>query len=207
VGGSAGLTLDVIEASPALRKQRFAELAEAVADVLREPIERGFSGATATIEQTLAGIATVGDRGLAPRSPYGGQDRISGPTPAAGSSFVYQVTGSEIIYLRSAMCRLTTSSAAADREIVLEYQDGNGTRDVISGPNAPQQASQVTSFCWMPPVGLAYWQVADAVLSPLPQQYLFPSDQLVIRVQAMDVADQIDQVRIVVERFRLSELT
>ena len=80
--------------------------------------------------------------------------------PATGTDSVYVVSGGNALWPLSVMCRLTTSGAAGERAVALEYRDGAGERFLVSGmPNTdPSGAaagvgpSSVQSFCWVSPI-------------------------------------------------------
>lgn len=126
----------------------------------------------------------------------GFQDLIRPASPAAGANFTYTVGGDKVLWPLSVMCRLTTSAAVGDRTLALEYQDSDGVRYLVAGAPVVASASDSRSWVWHPNAGETSWPVEDAVISPLPQQHLYATNRLVLRIGGADVADQLDQVRI-----------
>lgn len=191
--------LDAIMASPTLRERALTNFAGEIGDQLAAPIR--------DLEQLIAGWTTAAGRGITPRNPIGNQDFVFADSPAIGASYSYTVDGSWTVFPLSVYCRVTTSAAPGTRYCVLEYQDGNQRRYLVAGTQAGLAPSQQNAFCWHPLAGDVAWPIDDAALAPLPQQYLPPTHSLVIRVTGMDPGDQIDQVRLTLERYRMAELT
>lgn len=126
----------------------------------------------------------------------GYQDLLRPENPAAGADFVYSVDGSRVIWPLSVMARLTTSAAPGDRTLALEYQDTDGVRYLVAGAPLTVSANDQRSWVWHPQAGNTAWPVESAVISPLPQQHLYATHRLALRIGGADVGDQLDQVRL-----------
>lgn len=132
----------------------------------------------------------------APRPAGPIQQIVYAPDGTGTSAAVYRVSGSYSLWPLSVMCRLTCSSAVADRSMALEYRDQDGVRFVVAGTQAVVTANGQQSFCWHPQAGAVTWPIEDAALAPLPQQYVQWGYQLALRVWNGDAGDVIDQVKI-----------
>jgi hypothetical protein len=126
----------------------------------------------------------------------GYQDLLRPASPAAGANFTYTVSGDKVLWPLSVMARLTTSAVAGDRTLALEYQDSDGVRYLVAGAPVVVSNSDTRSWVWHPNAGETSWPVEDAVISPLPQQHLYATNRLVLRIGGADGGDQLDQVRI-----------
>lgn len=124
------------------------------------------------------------------RAPY--QQLVSLPQ-GAGTTGSVHVVASDPMWPLSVMCRLTTSAAAADRTVAVEYQDGNGVRFLVAGSQAVVQANGQQSFCWFGSAGAVAWPIEDAAISPLPEQYLSWGQRLALHVWNGDAGDVLDQ--------------
>ena len=93
---------------------------------------------------------------------------------------------------------------AAFEAIVTALRDAR-VRYLVAGANATLAASQVQSFVWHPEAGDADWPVEDAAIAPLPPQFLYPTTSLVLKIGNVQAGDQIDQVRLSVEKFRTGQ--
>lgn len=120
---------------------------------------------------------------------------LNGPNGAPDSVYEHGAEG-EALWPLSVMCQLTTSAAVADRSVALEYRDLTGTRFLVAGTQAVVQATSTQSFCWHPQAGGVAWPIEDAALAPLPQQHLYPGQQLAVVVWNAQAGDVIEQVRI-----------
>lgn len=191
MGGSAALSELTSEPLPISRElrekvlaRRYAQLGEQIAVHLIEPVENLLAE---RYNQPL--VEPVVGR-------VGYQDLLRGDDPAAGSDFRYTVPGQHVLWPLSVMCRFTTSAVAGDRTLTLEYQDTNGQRYLIARPDVLASANDQRSWCWHPHGKETPWLGLD-VIAPLPQQHIYPTHSLVLRlVGSFDVGDQLDQVRI-----------
>ena len=124
------------------------------------------------------------------------QQLIYGSPATVPNDSVYVVSGGAALWPLSVMCRLTASAAVADRSVALEYRSGDGARYLVAGTQAVVQASGQQSFCWHPQAGEVAWPVEDAAIAPLPQQHIYPTFQLALKVWGGQTGDVLDQVRI-----------
>lgn len=191
MGGSpdlSELTSEPLPISRELREQviqrRQAQLAEQIAVHLVEPVENLIAE---RFNQPL--VEPVVGR-------VGYQDLLRGTDPAAGSDFRYRVPGTHVLWPLSVMCRFTTSAVVAERTLALEYQDTTDQRYLLAGAPVTASASDARSWVWHPVAGNEAWPVEDAVIAPLPQQHIYPTHSLVLRIGNVQAGDQLDQVRI-----------
>lgn len=170
---------------PPLLSRRDRALAELAAEVLSETIAvrliPTFEGAAAQQPETDS-------------TPF--QSLIFGPNSSDGADSVYEVSADAALWPLSVICTLTTSAVVADRTVAVEYRTGDGERFVVAGTQAAVQASGQQSFCWHPEAGDVAWPVEDAAIAPLPQQHLYPGQQLALKVWNGQAGDVLDQVRI-----------
>lgn len=131
----------------------------------------------------------------------GWQELLTPPSPASGLEFTYTVPGSEVLKPLSVMARLTTSAVVAQRSLTVEFRDNSGVRYLVAGAEVTLAASQSQSFCWHPTAGTPSWPVDDCALAPLPLQFIYPTCTLAIKIGNVQAGDQIDNVRISVEKF------
>jgi hypothetical protein len=96
---------------------------------------------------------------------------------------------------------LVTSAAVANRQVALEWQDGDGNVLTDTACGSVQTATNTWRYGFG--IGLLGFNNANAARqnAPLPWLFLQPSWKLVSNVGAFDAADQISVVRGVVERF------
>jgi hypothetical protein len=127
-------------------------------------------------------------------APY--QQLIGIPSGTGTSAAVYEVAGTLALWPLSVICRLTTSATVATRTVALEYRDGDGLRYLVAGTQAGVDASGAQTFCWHPQAGEVAWPIDDAALAPLPQQHLYPGQQLAIRVVNGQSGDVLDSCRL-----------
>jgi hypothetical protein len=126
--------------------------------------------------------------------PVNVQQLVNMPNGTGTSPSVYTVAGGAAMWPLSVMCRLTCSAVVADRKVSLEWRTPDGLRYLLAGTSAVVQASDVTSFCWQPNVGTGVWVVEDAIIQPLPEQYVMPAFKLAVVVGNGDAGDVLDQV-------------
>jgi hypothetical protein len=126
--------------------------------------------------------------------PVNVQQLVNMPNGTGTSPSVYTVAGGAAMWPLSVMCRLTCSAVVADRKVSLEWRTPDGLRYLLAGTSAVVQANDVTSFCWQPNVGTGVWVVEDAIIQPLPEQYVMPGFKLAVVVGNGDAGDVLDQV-------------
>lgn len=132
----------------------------------------------------------------------GYQELLKPPSPSPGQSFRLPVTGEAVVTPLSIMARLTTSATVAQRSLTVEYRDDADVRYLVAGAPVTLPASQAQSFCWHPLAGDVAWPVDDAAIAPLPQQFVYPGFAIVLKLGNAQAGDQLDQVRIMVEKFQ-----
>jgi hypothetical protein len=170
-------------------------------DAIRERTERlGGSIAVALVEPLSTVIAETYAQGLvqpvAGRAGY--QDLIRGDSPAAGQSYRYRVPGEHVLWPLSVMCSLTTDATVGQRSLTVEFQDADDVRYCVAGAPVTLAASQSQSFCWQPQAGGVAWPVEDTAIAPLPQQMIYPSHSLVIKLGNGQAGDQLAAIRLAV---------
>jgi hypothetical protein len=173
--------------TPALRDKRLAERLAYYRSLIPPPV----TYAQALVEPVAAQV--------------GYQDLIRGDTPAAGDSYRYRVTGDMVVRLLSVLCQLTTSAVVGDRTLTLEYQDDQDVRYLVAGTQAELEASQSQGFCWHPLAGDVAWPVGDVAIAPLPQQMIYPTHSVVLKIGGVQAGDQIDLIRLSVETFETGQ--
>lgn len=178
--------------SPALREKRTNRLLTALAVQLADALAPYFEQYAQPLVQPVAG-------------QVGWQELLSPAAPAAGANFRYLVPGEEVLKPLSVMARLTCSAVVGERSLTLEYRDSSDVRYLVNGANVTLAASQVQSFVWHPQAGDADWPVDDAAIAPLSPQFLYPTTSLVLKIGNVQAGDQLDQVRISVEKFRTGQ--
>jgi hypothetical protein len=124
------------------------------------------------------------------------QERIRGAQPLAGASYIMPVPGEYRVEPLAVTFRLTTSAAVAQRQAAIEWQDSDGIAYCVAGTAVAVSESDAKRFCGHAAAATGAWPVDDVAVFGFPALLMFPSDQLVIRVAAMDALDQIDQVRV-----------
>lgn len=172
-------------------------------DDFRRTLTRDLRGIVATLSEyatTASDFAQpLGTEPVAGRGGY--QELIEGVNPAAGESFRYRVPGEIISYPLSVMAQLATSAVVAERTLTLEYQDGQDVRYLVAGANVELEASQTQAFCWQPLAGAATWPVDDAAIAPLPQQFIYPTHSLVLKIGNVQAGDALSLIRLSVYQF------
>ena len=137
----------------------------------------------------------------APGFAVGWQERIILPAPAAGQQWTYKVDGRYTERLVAVWFALTTSAVVASRFPVVVLRDNNGTviTEVPAG-NAVAAASTVTAYLVNGAPGTAQGGVGNTY-GFLPD-LLIPGDWAWgSGVGAMDPADQLSAVTLLVHRF------
>ncbi len=176
----------------ALRERRLKRIAQAFGLELADALAPYFDQYAQPLVQPIAGRA-------------GWQELIIGASPPAGADFIYLVPGEEVVKPLSIMCRLACSAVVGQRSLTVEFRDSEGIRYLVAGAEVTLAASQTQSFCWHPTAGTPSWPVNDAALAPLPPQFIYPTCSLVIAIAGVQAGDQLDQVRLSVEKFQTGD--
>jgi hypothetical protein len=115
--------------------------------------------------------------------------------PGAGADWSLTVPAGHIYQLLALHARLVTSAAVATRIARLAFGDGVSPIADLP-PQASQAASLTYSYAWLPsPSGIL---TGTFMLSVLPDLELQAGWTLASLTQALDAADQWDQVRVLV---------
>ena len=132
---------------------------------------------------------------------YGFPEWKAHTSPAAGADFSYQLPGDYYVRLVSIYCKIVTDSNAANREVVLSYEDAGGNRYALTGANTAVTGSQTAYYAFSAQLSEVVATVDSSVLVPLQPLLLVPTQVLKLHVVNVQVGDQLSQVRTVWERF------
>lgn len=121
-------------------------------------------------------------------------DRLIFGSASAGQDYTYTIASR--FYPLSVYCRVTTDATVADRNVAVEYRDGQGVRFTIAGSPVTLAASQRQTYNWHPVASAPQWPVTDAALAPLPQFWLTSPWIVAITVYGGSSGDLIDQIRL-----------
>lgn len=131
----------------------------------------------------------------------GWQETLYPAVPAAGASFTRRTPGETYERYVAVNCRLTTSAVVANRQILWQVLDTDGVviwSQVISGSVVASSVYQPYLAVGMgaPPSG-----ISGVGSGGMPDLLLPPGYTARFLVNAIDVADQVDHVQLVVQRF------
>lgn len=122
---------------------------------------------------------------------------IARPQPAAGAGDTFTLQESVSGRLVAVTFRLVTSAAVANRTPIVKVNGGDGV-PILSVAAGKTQAASLTGE-WSFGNNLGQWSNAStAVLcGPVPFFDLEAGDQIAISVDAIDAADQLSRIRLV----------
>lgn len=127
---------------------------------------------------------------------------IAGTAPAAGASFSLALDPRYVWRLMSVYAEITTDANVANREVVLQYLDGNGkVFDNMGGAVTFPASSTAIPYTFSSEQTVAEWTVNSGVIVPLHAVFLpggYVVKLLVVNVQA---TDQLANIRLYAERF------
>lgn len=187
----SGLLDELVMAGPMrpLRERELAKIVQAFAAQLGVVLEPMLAQYAQPLVEPVAGHV-------------GYHELIAGVNPTAGASFRFRIPGEYALRLLSVLATLTTSAVAGSRSLTLEYQDSEDVRYLVAGAPVTLPASQAQTFCWHPLAGDVAWPVEDAAIAPLPQQFLYPTSSLLIKIGNVQAGDQLSSIRLVVEKVK-----
>lgn len=128
------------------------------------------------------------------------QEEIVGVQPAAGANFVRRVPGETFEHYRAVRFQLTTDATVANREVYLDFQDGDGTSVVRLASAAVQAASLTYDYSFTIDFDVAAASSGTIVNGPLPNVRLQSGWSLVISALALDASDQFKNIRLYANR-------
>ena len=135
------------------------------------------------------------------RTRFGFRERIKGTAPAAGTDYAVTMEGRYVTRLVSVFCRLTTDANAANREVVLEYRDGETLRFALFGAPVVVTATDVVDYSFVRGMPSAAWPCDDSILVPLGDEVLLPSESFRLHVVNVQATDTLTLIRYTWERF------
>jgi hypothetical protein len=121
-------------------------------------------------------------------------DQLIFGTTTAGQDYRYRIPTR--FYPQSVHCRVTCDATVGDRNVAVEYRDGNDVRFVVAGSPVTIAASQQQTFVWHAVAATPQWPVTNAALAPLPQFWLTSPWLVAITVYGGSGGDLIDQIRL-----------
>lgn len=121
--------------------------------------------------------------------------------PVAGAGFTYTVPSPYWILLDSLSFQLVSDANAANRQVTLTVRDGSGVA-LVTLPSASVQAASLTyQYSFSPSFTGFNTVVGLAVTAPLPMLFLQPGFALTLAIGAVQVTDQVSNIRLYAERF------
>lgn len=126
---------------------------------------------------------------------------VQGSNPGAGAEFTVAIPGQFVSKLRTVTFLLTTSAVVANRQVTVEYQDGNGNAWIQAGAAVNVLAGSVQEFSAYIGGGNGAWNTGTPVFFGLPDVFLEPGRVLVIDVDGIDVSDTLTKIQLGWERF------
>lgn len=136
-----------------------------------------------------------------PNYVVGWQEPIYVPAPAAGDEWVHEVDGRYYERLLTARFFLNTSSAAPGRYPYLTLNDANGNEVITVSAGAAVAASSILQV-YLTTHGPAYAAGSEGnTFGFLPDLIVPPGWTWGVRTDNIDVADQYDDIVLVVQRY------
>lgn len=132
---------------------------------------------------------------------YGYPELVYGTSPAAGADFSVQFGGQFFQRIVSVVVKLVTDGTAANREVVVSYEDAGGNRFGLCGINATVAASSTAYYAFSAFQPEVVATVDSTALVPLHPLILRPTDVFKIHVVNIQATDQLSAIRYVQERF------
>jgi hypothetical protein len=131
----------------------------------------------------------------------GWPELVTGSTPAAGSGFTLTNPGQFGWLLTCATFRLVTDANVANRFVTLDYDDGNGV--IFCRNTFPQAvtASTTAVFSFQADRGSSDWSANNDASLPLKAHFFEPGQKVQVNIANVQAGDQIDRIRLIMERF------
>lgn len=121
--------------------------------------------------------------------------------PAAGASFTTSVVGNYQERLLTVWVRLVTDGNAANREVVLEFQDGSGNTYAMCGAATTVPASSTYDYSFSVWQGTDTFPVNTGILVPLAPIIQLPTYKWKLTVVNVQATDALSRIRVYKERF------
>lgn len=126
---------------------------------------------------------------------------VTVPSPAANAGFTYTVGSQYWELLDSLSFRLVSDSNAANRQVLLTINDGDGI-PLAAFPAASVQAASLTyDYFFLANLSSFNAVVGTTVTSPLFAGFMQPTYTAVVTIAAKQAGDQVTRIRVGVERF------
>jgi len=121
--------------------------------------------------------------------------------PAAGGGFTYTVGGSYWERLAALSFTIVTDSNAANRQVLVAFQDGSGANIASTASGGTQAASLTRLYSFVPNQGTAPALIGTTFLAPLPVLFLQPGFKVVVSIVSVQAGDQVSAIRVYREAF------
>lgn len=131
----------------------------------------------------------------------GFSEPLAVPNPAVATGFTITIGGSYWERLTSLGFRLVADGNAANRQVVLTVNGGDGVPLAAFPAASVQVASATADYFFLPNVSTFSTVVGGVVISPAPVFFLQPEYSLVVSIGAVQVGDQVSRIRFYRERF------
>jgi hypothetical protein len=126
---------------------------------------------------------------------------LAGDTPAAGAGFTLAQPGRYGWQLIAVTFRLVTSAAVANRFVSVDYDHGQSVVFMRHPFSQAVTAGTTAVFSFQAGRGSSDWNANNDAALPLTPYFFQPGERLQIAVANIDVADQIDRVRMLFNRY------
>jgi len=127
---------------------------------------------------------------------------VLGTSPAAGANFTVANDSRFASRLLTITFRLVTSAVVANRSVTVNTDDSGGNVVTRSGSGAVVLASTTAFFSFDVHKGGADWDANNFLFIPLADRWLHSGEAWTIAVTNIDVADQLSQIVLLVERLQ-----
>lgn len=131
----------------------------------------------------------------------GFSEPLSVADPAVGGGFTITIGSQYWERLASLAFRLVTDSNAANRQVTLTVNGGDGIPLAAFPAASVQTASLTWDYFFLPNLTNFQTVVNKVVTSPAPRLFLQPMYSLVVSIGAVQVGDQVSRIRFYRERF------
>lgn len=121
--------------------------------------------------------------------------------PAAGAGFTYTSQGNYWELLDSLSFQIVTDANAANRQVALTIKDGSGVALATLPAASVQVASLTYQYTFAHEFATFNTVVGLAVTAPLPWLFLQPGYTAVVSIGAVQVTDQVSNIRLQSQRF------
>ena len=127
--------------------------------------------------------------------------RLAVAKPAAGVGFTIPPDSRYWRVFDLIAFQLVTGSNAANRQVTLQYLDGEGVAIATLPAASVQTASLTYQYTWSTEFSNFNTVVGLAVTGPLPYTILPPGFSAAVAIGAVDAADQVSNIRVMSEQF------